>query len=181
MAWIDWLILLILAAAVLGGFAQGFLRSVCSLGGLFFGLILASWNYGAAAELLLPIVRFEPVANALGYLLIVILVTALANLLGSLLSRTAHSVGLGCLDRLFGGVFGLLQGWLAVTLFILIVAAFFPHTRFLAEGRMPPLFWRTCHFGSHMGPAELAQRILHGLNQFQQQSPSWMHPAPDAL
>jgi membrane protein required for colicin V production len=181
MAWTDWLILLVLAASILGGFSQGFLRSVCSLGGLFFGLVFASWNYSAAAALLLPIVRFQPVASAFGFLLVVFLVTALANLLGWMLSRTAHTVGLGCLDRLLGALFGFLQGWLVVTLFILVVAAFFPGAHFLTEARLPHFFFGSCHFGAHIGPSELAQRIREGLDLFQQQSPSWMHPDSPTL
>jgi membrane protein required for colicin V production len=181
MAWIDWLILLVLAASILGGFTQGFLRSVCSLGGLFFGLVFASWNYASAAALLLPLVRFLPVANALGFLLIVFLVTAIANLLGWLLSRTAHTVGLGCIDSLFGALFGFFQGWLAVTLFILIVAAFFPQTHFLTEARLPHYFFGSCNFGSHMGPADLTRRILDGLDLIQQQSPSWLRPDASTL
>jgi membrane protein required for colicin V production len=181
MAWIDWLILLVLAASILGGLKQGFLRSVCSLGGLFFGLVFASWNYSSAAALLLPLVRFQPVADALGFLLIVFLVTALANLLGWLLSSTAQTVGLGCLDSLFGALFGFFQGWLAVTLFILIVAAFFPQTHFLTEARLPHYFFASCNFGSHIGPSELASRIRDGLEMIQQQSPSWMRSGSSSL
>ncbi|MDR3723317.1 MAG: CvpA family protein [Terracidiphilus sp.] len=181
MAWIDWLILLIFVAAIVGGLKQGFLRAVCSLGGLFFGLVFASWNYASVAALLLPIVRFEPLASAFGFLLIVFLVTALANLLGWMLSRTAHTVGLGCLDSLFGALFGFFQGWLAVTLFILIVAAFFPQAHFLTAARLPHYFFASCHFGAHIGPADLTHRILDGLDIFQQQSPSWMHPDVSTL
>ena len=175
MAWIDWLMLFILAGAVFSGLAEGFLRSVCSLGGLFFGVLLAVWNYDAVAGLLKPIFRFDAVADALGFLLIVALVTALANLLGKLLHSTARTVGLGCLDRLLGGVFGFFQGWLFVTVIILIVAAFFPHAQWVAEGRMTHLFFSSCHFGSHLGPAELAHRIRDGLDQLAQHTPAWLH------
>ena len=46
MTWVDWVIVVVLAVAMLGGLAQGFLRSACSLAGLFLGLALAAWNYG---------------------------------------------------------------------------------------------------------------------------------------
>jgi membrane protein required for colicin V production len=176
MAWIDWIILLVLAGSVMGGFSQGFFRSVFSMGGMFFGLLLAAWNYDHAAALFLPIVRFEAAADTLGFLLIVFVVTAIANCMGWLLSRTVHSIGLGCLDRLLGAGFGLLQGWLLVTLVILVALAFFPGAHWLSEGRMPHLFFGACHLSTHMSPAELAGRVSDGLRMLEEQSPDWMHP-----
>ncbi len=45
MEWVDWIILAVLAVSVLGGMAQGFFRTVCSLAGLILGVVLAGWNY----------------------------------------------------------------------------------------------------------------------------------------
>jgi uncharacterized membrane protein required for colicin V production len=41
---VDWIIVVVLAAAVLAGIARGFFRSAFSLGGLIVGLSLAAWN-----------------------------------------------------------------------------------------------------------------------------------------
>ena len=38
MTLVDWIVVIILACAVLGGLAQGFFRSFCSLAGLILGL-----------------------------------------------------------------------------------------------------------------------------------------------
>ena len=46
MTWVDWAIVIVLAVTVIGGLTQGLFRSVCSLAGLIFGLLLAAWNYG---------------------------------------------------------------------------------------------------------------------------------------
>lgn len=178
MTWIDWLIVIAMGMAIWGGLKQGFLRSVCSLGGLFFGLLLAAWNYDVAAGLFLPIVRFESLANVLGFLLVVFVVTALANLIGWLLHRTAHTVGLGWLDRLLGGVFGFFQGWLGVTIMILLAAAFFPKAHWLHTGALPHYFFGSAHFGAHLSPAELAHRIREGLDYVEQQAPGWIHDRP---
>lgn len=175
MTWIDWIIAIVMIAAVVGGLRQGFLRSVCSLGGLFFGLVFAAWNYEAVAGFLRPIVRFEAVADLLGFLLIVLAVTALANLLGWLSSRTARSAGLGCLDSLFGALFGFFQGWLMITIAILLAAAFFPQAHWLHKGQLIHHFYGSCHFGAHLSPASLAERIREGLDSLQQQAPAWLH------
>ena len=176
MAWVDWAILIVMAASVLGGFIQGFLRSIFSLGGLFFGLLLAAWNYERGAALLLPFVHFEAAANTLGFLLIAVVVMTLANVVGWVLYKTAHGAGLGCLDRLIGAGFGLLQGGLVVTLVILLVAAFFPHAEWLSAGRLPRLFFGICHLSTHVSPGDLAARIREGLLILEERAPGWLHP-----
>src|ERR1035438_6328939 len=116
MIWIDWAIVLVVALSVVGGLSQGFFRSVCSLGGLILGLALAAWNYDRIATLLKPLIHLEEVADTVGFLVIALVVMALAGVLGTVLAKTFHSMGLGCLDRLAGGVFGFLQGVLLIAL-----------------------------------------------------------------
>jgi membrane protein required for colicin V production len=176
MALVDWAIVIILSLAVLGGLKQGFFRSVCSLGGLFLGLVLAAWNYARVAPLLMPFVRMQPVANTIGFLLIALVVMGVAGILGAVLAKTFHELGLGCLDRLAGGAFGLLQGLLMVTLGIVAVVAFLPPAHWLDEGKLPRLFFGACHLSTHMSPDELAQRVREGLKTLEEETPAWLHP-----
>jgi membrane protein required for colicin V production len=174
--WVDWAIVIFLAVSVLGGLQTGFFRSVCSLGGLLLGLVLAAWNYARVAALLRPLVRIEAVADTIGFLLIALVVMALAGVLGSILARTFHQLGLGCLDRLAGGVFGLFQGAGLVTLCILVAVAFFPTAHWLTEGKLPRQFFGACHLSTHVSPAALAERVREGLRMLEEESPEWMHP-----
>jgi membrane protein required for colicin V production len=177
--WVDWAIVIFLAVSVLGGLQQGFFRSVCSLGGLVLGLVLAAWNYARIAALLRPLVRIEAVADTIGFLLIALLVMVLAGGLGSILAKTLHQLGLGCLDRLAGGVFGLLQGALMVTLCILVAVAFFPTAHWLTAGKLPKQFFGACHLSTHVSPRYLAERVREGLRTLEEESPEWMHPGRD--
>jgi len=177
MTWIDWAILIVMALSVLAGLQQGFFRSFCSLGGLLLGLVLAAWNYARVAELLKPLVRIEPVADTIGFILIALFVMGLASLIGTVLAKALHKVGLGCLDSLAGAAFGLFQGALLVTLCIMAALAFFPKAHWLAEGKLPRHFFGACHLGTNMSPAELAKRVLEGLKSLEDESPPWMHPS----
>ena len=112
---VDRIIVIVLVGAVLGGIAQGFLRSVFGLGGLLLGLVLGAWNYWRVAGVLTPVLHSEMIADAIGFLLIAIVVMVLAGLLGAILSKAVHKVGLGCLDSLAGAFFGFFQGALLVT------------------------------------------------------------------
>jgi len=176
MGLMDWAIVAVMVLAVLGGFTQGFFRAVCGLGGLLLGLAIAAWNYGRIAKLILPMVRIEAVANAIGFLVIALLVMVLAGVVGKILSKTIHSVGLGCLDRLAGAAFGFFQGALLVTLVILVTVAFFPKARWLTEGKLPRLFFGACHLSTHVTPHELAERVRRELNALEEESPRWLHP-----
>jgi membrane protein required for colicin V production len=175
MTWIDWLIVIVLAASTIGGLAQGLISSVCSLFGLIFGLAIAAWNYGRIAHILLPVVRIEALANALAFLLIAIVVMAIANLLGTVISKTAKKVGLGCLDSLAGGIFGFFQGVLMVAIGILVIVAFFPEAHWLTKAQMPKKFFGALHWSTDVTPTELANRVRHGLNEMENETPKWMH------
>ena len=176
MTWVDWIIVLILALAVLGGMRQGFFRAVCGLGGLILGLVLGAWNYGRAAAFLLPLAKIEPMANALGFVLIAVLTMAISGLVGLLLARALHQMGLGFVDTLAGAAFGFLQGTLLVTLLILVAVAFFPKAHWLVESKLPKMFFGACHLSTHMSPDELASRVREGLHFLEQESPPWLHP-----
>jgi membrane protein required for colicin V production len=174
--WIDWAIVIAVALSVFGGLQQGFFRSVCSLGGLIVGLSLAAWNYARLAAVLKPYVKIDEIADTVGFLLIALLVMAIAGIVGNILAKTFHQIGLGFLDRLAGGAFGFVQGILLVTLFILVAVAFFPSAHWLVEARLPRSFFGACHVSTHMSPEELAQRVRAGLRTLEEEAPGWAHP-----
>jgi membrane protein required for colicin V production len=176
MTLVDWIIVCMMVLAVIGGLSQGFFRSVCSLGGLLLGLAIAAWNYGHVAALFMPLIRIRAVADAVAFLVIALLVMALVGAIGSVLAKTFRLLGLGWLDSLAGAVFGFFQGVLMVTLCILVIVAFFPEAHWLAEGKLPRMFFGACHLSSQMTPAELGGRVREGLRELQMESPEWLHP-----
>lgn len=178
MTLVDWAVVIIMVAAVVGGLVQGFFRSVCSLGGLVLGLVIAAWNYSRLAELMLPLVRVPAVANTIAFLVIALLVMGLIALIGNLLAKAFRIIGLGWLDGLAGGVFGFFQGVLLVVIFILVIVAFFPQTHWIADARLPRMFFGACHVSTSVTPSELGERMRSGLKSWEIESPSWMHPGP---
>ena len=175
-SWVDLTIVIVVAVSVLGGLSQGFFRSVCSLGGLILGLAIAEWNYPIVAAPLKPLVHDQEIANIFGFILIAILVMAVAGVLGALLHKTFKRMGLGCLDRLAGGVFGFFQGVLLVTLAILVTVAFYPQAHWLLEAKLPRHFFAALHLSTHVSPGMLSDRVQKGLNLLEGETPDWMHP-----
>jgi membrane protein required for colicin V production len=176
MTWIDWAIVIVLIGFVLGGLAQGFFRTACSLVGLLLGLSLASWHYERIAAFLMPMVRIEAVADAIGFFFIAILVLAVANLIGNLLGNALDWLGLGCLDMIGGAVLGFFQGLVFISICVLVGVAFFPNSSLLKESRLPRQFFGTLNLTLHATPGELADRVREGLHKMELEAPHWPHP-----
>jgi membrane protein required for colicin V production len=175
MTWVDWGIIALLVFSVLGGLTQGFIRSIFSLAGLLLGLQLAAWNYQRVAEMLKPTIQIEGLADTIGFIVITALVLLVAGLVGSVVARTFQKLGLGWLDRIAGGVFGLVQGVVLVTLFILVTVAFFPGAHLLVEAKLPRMFFGACHLSTRVTPSDLGDRVRDGLRVLRDETPSWMH------
>jgi membrane protein required for colicin V production len=176
MTMVDWIIVAILAGSVLAGIAQGFLRSVFALGGLILGLVIAAWNYERISAVIFSVAHNQEISNAIAFLVIALVVMAVAALLGSLLSKALHKIGLGCLDRLAGALFGFFQGVLLVTVCILVTVAFFPDSGWLTQAKLPRYFFAACHLSTHVSPDSLAKLVRDDLHHLEQESPTWMHP-----
>lgn len=174
MTLIDWVIVTVLAIAALVGLWQGFVRSVCALGGLVLGLEVAVWNYHRAAAFLLPVVRSQALANTLGFLLLAVAIMVATGLLGAMLAKAFHLLGLGWIDALAGAAFGFLQGVLLVTICILATLAFFPKAPWLAESTLSPLFFRACTVSTNMSPKQLAQHVRVDMSKLEKKAkPVW--------
>jgi membrane protein required for colicin V production len=138
--------------------------------------VLAAWNYSYLTPMFQPIVKIEAVANAIGFLLIALAVMAIANLVGNILAKMMHRMGLGCIDAMAGAAFGFVQGALLVLVCLLVVLAFFPGQHWMAEARLPKLFLGACHVSTHLSPGELGDRVRNGLLLLEHESPEWMRP-----
>jgi len=176
MGWVDLVIVVLIAAAVLGGISQGFFRSVCTFFGLLLGLALASWNYHLVGDLFTPIIKLEALTDTIGFLAIALIVMGLASVAGTTLSKAVHGMGLGCLDRLAGAVFGFFQGALLVMGLVLAGLAFYPGARWLSEAKLPKVFFGACYLTARLSPDDMAGRIRHGLAAIEEETPQWMHP-----
>ncbi len=167
---VDWIIVVVLAAAVLAGLARGFFRSAFSLAGLIAGLALASWNYWRLAAVFKPLIHSVEVANAVAFLIIALMVMVIAAIVGSILAKLFQKVGLGCLDRLGGAVFGFVEGIVFVTICILVTVAFFPETVWLTEARLPRYFFGALHVSVQVTPSRLGDRVRKELQSLESES-----------
>lgn len=110
---LDYAILIGAALFTLLGIYWGMIRQVISLVGLLVG-IAAAGRYGPEVAAWLSSFIADPaVAGAVGFVAVLILVSAIASLAASLLRLFVGLLFLGWLDHLLGGLLGLLQAILA--------------------------------------------------------------------
>lgn len=177
MALVDWLIVVVLLVSVLSATKNGFFLEVFSLAGAIVGLVLASWNYQRLLPWITHWVHSFAAAEALSFLLIALGVMLLAGLLGRMIRWSVHSIGLGWADRFLGGLFGIVKGFVLVTIAVLVVAAFFPQASWFRQSRFAPGFLTMAHKVSVIAPEDLERRIREGVGILRSSEPRWLKPA----
>ncbi len=172
----DWFLIAILAYSTVVAFLRGIIRVLFSLGGLIAGILLAAWNYHHVALLLSRLITTPATAQIVAFLFIVVGVMVLSTLLGKVLNRTVHAIGLGFFDRLLGAAFGFLRGCLLGVAILMAVAAFLPQSQWIANSQLTPYFLAGAHAVSFVVPNELRQQILNGAEQLKHDAPDWIKP-----
>ena len=124
----DYIILALLAGFLLKGIFKGLIRQVLALGGMIAGVLLA-WQFAPVVSALGIELGIPSTASMIiAFVLIYAAAAYTAKLLTSVLEKIFKVLLLNWLNRLAGGVFGLLEGILLVVI-ILIILSFTPLER----------------------------------------------------
>jgi membrane protein required for colicin V production len=172
----DCLLIAVLAYSTIVAFLRGIILELISLAGLIAGILLAAWNYKHVATMLETLITTPAIAEIVAFLLIVIGIMVLSTLLGKALNRTAHAIGLGFFDRLMGALFGFGRGCLFGVAILMAIAAFLPHSAWIANSRLSSYFLAGAHAVSFVVPHDLQQQILNGAQQLKHNAPDWIKP-----
>jgi membrane protein required for colicin V production len=172
----DWFLIAMLAFSTITAFLRGIILELFSLGGLIAGILVASWNYEHIATLLGRLITTPATAEIVAFLLIIIGVMVLCTIVGKILNHTAHAVGLGFFDRLLGALFGFARGCLFGVAILMAIAAFLPHSAWIANSRLSSYFLAGAHAVSFVVPHDLQQQILNGAQQLKHNAPDWIKP-----
>lgn len=140
MNWLDIVVLLIIGLSVLTGLTRGFARVGIGMVAAVMGVILGLWFHGSIGSFFLEYVSAPYVANFLGFVIIFVGFLILGAAVGALLAHLFRWAGLGWLDRLIGGAFGLLRGVVVAAVLILVLMAFSqkPPPTSIVQSRVAP-------------------------------------------
>lgn len=121
---LDYTLLIGAAAFALLGIYWGLIRQVLALAGLLVGVAVAGRYGPQVADWLSSFLADPRLAGAIGFILVIVLVSSVASLIASVLHTFAGLLFLGWLDHLLGGLLGLLQALLAGAAILTVLAAF---------------------------------------------------------
>jgi membrane protein required for colicin V production len=124
--WIDLLLLIVIGVSVLTGFAAGFARVGVGFVAMIVGLFAGFWFYGVAGAYFLDYVSSRSIANLIGFVIIFAGVLIIGAIVGRILAKFFKWVGLSWLDRLLGGAFGLVRGFVIAAGMVTVLVAFAP-------------------------------------------------------
>lgn len=110
MSWLDWALLAVLLLSAVVGLWRGLVYEVLSVG-VWVAAFLLAQAFAAQAGAWLPVDGFsEPLQVAIGFAAVFLLAAFTGGLLAWLVKKLVESVGLRPVDRVLGGVFGLVRG-----------------------------------------------------------------------
>jgi membrane protein required for colicin V production len=159
--WLDFALIAILLWSVLMSARKGFSREIIGLAAALFALVLGMWFYGPAGGFLIPYVSSARVANLIGFLLVVFGVLICGGMLGWIVNRFLHTIGLSFFDRLLGAAFGLVRGLLIAMALLTAFMAFGPHvdsktvSSSVVHSRIAPWILDASHIFVAIAPMEL--------------------------
>jgi membrane protein required for colicin V production len=124
MNWLDILIIITLVVGVVGGMATGLIKGALSLVGLILGIIVAGRLYDDLA-VRLTFIHSEAAANIAAFAIILLIIILLTAIVSQVLRAVVANIMLGWLDRLLGGLMGLLIGMISWGALLALWARFF--------------------------------------------------------
>ena len=109
MSALDIAVYLILGFFCIAGILRGFIRDLSSIVALF-GALIVSKRYSYLASRLISLLKISDPSGTLAYVVVFIGTYVLIKLIAFALQRISKASGLSPLDRILGGLFGILKG-----------------------------------------------------------------------
>lgn len=149
MTWLDYLIIAGLLISIAWGAWRGLVREVISVAAWVLAFLGANYFGGPLADVLPDSVPTPELRMLIAFVAVFIVILAVCTLVGQFLRRLVKVAGLGELDHVLGGMFGVARA-------LVILLAFAILAGLTALPRQP--MWRDSVCGPPMGRAALALR-----------------------
>ena len=109
MNWLDIVLIIVLVISLVAGIRAGLIKVLFTLAGGIIGVVLAG-RFADSLGSKLTFISNTSVAKIVAFVIIFVLVMAVAALLAFVIRKLAQAVLLGWLDRLGGAILGLVLG-----------------------------------------------------------------------
>lgn len=159
---VDLAVVAVLGLSVLFALWRGAIRETLALASWVIAFIAAKALAPMVALWLAPLPGSESMRIVAAWFLVFVTVLILGGIVGLLISSALHSIGLGTVDRMLGGIFGLARGLLIVTVLALIAGlTSLPETEAWEKARLRSHVEGLAVFARGLLPASLAKNISY--------------------
>ena len=162
---LDWFVVAILAYSIVMSAVRGFVREVLGLVTVVSALFLAAWFYDELAGVFKDVVTSENIALFFGFSIIfagVLIVGFTAIWLVYRVMKVAH---VEWFDRILGGAFGFVRGWLIAAVIFLGFTAFGIRADAVRNSELSPYFLAGSRAVASMTPFDLKARFMVGYEE----------------
>lgn len=154
----DLIILLSLIFFIISGFIRGLIGEIAGLCAAIFGFWGAAvWNERLAARL--AFISNPDWRLICASVIIFFGIMLLVGMAARILEKIATFSFIGWLNRLGGGLFGLLKGIIIWLFALLLLQAFFQNAEFMRESRALPYFKSMVPYIQQILPPDLARHV----------------------
>jgi membrane protein required for colicin V production len=159
MNWLDWLVVAFLLISVVNGFREGFVRMGIGFAAMIVGFFAASWFGGMVAGSLMAYIDSRPIAGILAFLLVFFGILIAGALLAALITHILKIVGLTWADRVMGGAFGVVRGFVVLVVITLGITAFVPKSlpRAVEDSHLAPYVFGASRMLTAATPFEIRE------------------------
>jgi membrane protein required for colicin V production len=156
------------------GFAlmKGLVREIISIVALIGGFILAVIYYPDAGRWLADFCKTDSVANFAGFLIIFLGCILIGAIASFIMNRFVKAASLKWIDRLLGGVFGLIRGWAIASILVLALIAFPVRENLISRSVLAPYLLAGARAAVLLVPQNLKDKfeeqytkVLHSWNE----------------
>ena len=161
--YIDIGIIVLIFLSALVGFVRGFVREALSLT-VWVAAIVLTIAFAEDLSTKLPFtISYALAPLIIAAVLIFVGVLIAGSLLNYIVNKGLYAIGMGGLDRILGGAFGVIRGALVVTLLVLLLSLgltpFVTDSVFWKESAFVPRFKEGAEWVKNMIPADIEQKI----------------------
>ncbi|RPI27460.1 MAG: CvpA family protein [Acidobacteria bacterium] len=151
----------IIAISIWGAITKGLIVELISLASVILGFVLAGLYYDVLDGYFLGIAS-PPRAAFFAFIAIFLGVIVIGMITAALLNKIIKKLWLKWLDRLLGAFFGLVRGWLIVSIIFLAFAAFGVQRANMARSRTAAFFLDSARLIVFSVPDELKEKFSAG-------------------
>ena len=156
---LDIIILMILFLSVMLGIIKGFIRELFSLAFFIIASVLSFLFYREVGSLFMKHVKSKDVSNFIGFITIFVVVLIVGSFVTYFLKKILTIGPLKSVDKILGGVFGLIRGILISAIIVFALISFPVNDNLILKSQLSPHVMKAIDVFFDLLPIQFKEKI----------------------